>query len=329
MFKAAGYVLVIGVIVFVGVNTGYAQEKVIFDTDMASDVDDAGALAMLHALADRGEAEILAIGVSDRNPWSPLCVDAINTYYGHPDLPIGVTKDPDPPRSLNPENHPFDGLYPKVVANEFPGSNDWDSADDAPDAVEVYRRVLASQPDSSVVFLSVGFLTNLSNLLDQHPNLVRRKVKHYVAMGGEFEGDDPEFNIREDLDASRTVLNDWPTEITFSPFRIGRAVSTGGGLSDVPKTNPVRRAYEEFNGIESKASFDQVATLYAIRGLGGGPADDYWSLSPWGWVSLDGKATTFTEAPDGRHRYQTSFNREVRLIEREIGRLMRYVPDGK
>ena len=38
-------------------------ERVIFDTDPGGDVDDAGALAVLHALADRGEVKILAIGV--------------------------------------------------------------------------------------------------------------------------------------------------------------------------------------------------------------------------------------------------------------------------
>src|SRR5687768_10367927 len=66
--------------------------RIIFDTDMDSDCDDAGALAVLHALADRGEAEILATVASSKNPWSAPCVDAINTYYGRGDLPIGVPK---------------------------------------------------------------------------------------------------------------------------------------------------------------------------------------------------------------------------------------------
>ena len=38
--------------------------KIIMDVDMAEDVDDAGAVAVLHALADRGEAEILCFMVS-------------------------------------------------------------------------------------------------------------------------------------------------------------------------------------------------------------------------------------------------------------------------
>ncbi|TVQ90160.1 MAG: nucleoside hydrolase, partial [Bacteroidetes bacterium] len=40
--------------------------RVIFDTDFNYDVDDVGAVAMLHALADLDEAVILAIGISDR-----------------------------------------------------------------------------------------------------------------------------------------------------------------------------------------------------------------------------------------------------------------------
>ena len=49
----------------------------IFDTDMDSDCDDLGALAVLHALADRGEEEILATVTSSQNPWSAPCVVAV------------------------------------------------------------------------------------------------------------------------------------------------------------------------------------------------------------------------------------------------------------
>ena len=65
--------------------------KIIFDTDMTGDCDDCGALAMLHALADKGEVEILGcIASYGGTPWVPGCIDAINTYYGRGDLPIGA-----------------------------------------------------------------------------------------------------------------------------------------------------------------------------------------------------------------------------------------------
>ncbi len=44
-------------IFFSWINITIAQQKIIFDTDMGSDCDDAGALAVLHKLADKEEVE--------------------------------------------------------------------------------------------------------------------------------------------------------------------------------------------------------------------------------------------------------------------------------
>ncbi len=69
--------------------------QIIFDTDMDNDCDDAGALAVLHALADKGEAEILAVVTNRRgkSTASAAACDVINTFYGRPDIPIGTDKD--------------------------------------------------------------------------------------------------------------------------------------------------------------------------------------------------------------------------------------------
>ena len=69
-----------------------APVRVIFDTDVGGDVDDAGALAVLHALADRGEREILAMGVVIGHEAAVPYVHAVNTWYGRPNLPIGTIK---------------------------------------------------------------------------------------------------------------------------------------------------------------------------------------------------------------------------------------------
>src|SRR5436305_297105 len=69
-----------------------APVDLIFDTDMMTDCDDAGAMAVLHALADRGECRILATVVSSAEPKSALAVEIINTYYGRPELPVGMIK---------------------------------------------------------------------------------------------------------------------------------------------------------------------------------------------------------------------------------------------
>src|SRR5260370_502633 len=65
---------------------------VIFDTDIGNDVDDALALAMLHALESRGEARLLAVTITKDNKWAAPFVNLVNTFYGRPAIPIGVVK---------------------------------------------------------------------------------------------------------------------------------------------------------------------------------------------------------------------------------------------
>ena len=67
--------------------------KIIFDTDMYTDFDDAGALACLHALADAGECEILATVSNTRDCMSVAMCEIINAYYGRPELPVGCSKE--------------------------------------------------------------------------------------------------------------------------------------------------------------------------------------------------------------------------------------------
>jgi len=66
--------------------------RVILDTDIGPDGDDAGAVAVLHALADRHEARLLAMGRCTSSDWGAPCLDALNTCYGRPDIPVGTFK---------------------------------------------------------------------------------------------------------------------------------------------------------------------------------------------------------------------------------------------
>ena len=210
-----------------------APVKIIFDTDIESDVDDVGAVAVLHALADRGEAEVLAMGISATNEWCAPCLDALNTYYGCGDIPIGMVKGPGAPRG--------ESKYCKPIAEEYP--HKLKSGNDAPDVVEVYRRVLAKQADHSVVMVSVGFLTNFANLLKSKadanspldgPELVRRKVRAWVCMGGTFPKG-REWNIHRDAASSQRAITHWPTLIVFSGFEIGKQIFTGAKLKETPE----------------------------------------------------------------------------------------------
>lgn len=65
-----------------------SSNGVIIDTDM--EIDDVAAVVLALALEQRGEANVLAMGVQGSNPFDPPTLDGINTYYGRGDIPIGV-----------------------------------------------------------------------------------------------------------------------------------------------------------------------------------------------------------------------------------------------
>ena len=65
-----------------------AQVALIIDTDAATDCDDAGALAVAHALQNRGECKILAVVTSNKDIYSIGAIDAINTWYGRGNIPF-------------------------------------------------------------------------------------------------------------------------------------------------------------------------------------------------------------------------------------------------
>jgi inosine-uridine nucleoside N-ribohydrolase len=288
--------------------------KIILDVDLAEDVDDAGALAVLHALADAGEAEILATIVSSKNESVVPCLDAINTYYGRPNTPVGYQRGYQfGYRNRKDPERPTTSKYAEPVAKEFP--HDLMRSSDAPDAVEVCRRVLAAQPDGSVTIVSVGFLTNLRNLLDSQADpfsklngeaLVKQKVKQWVCMGGIFPGGkfpngEGEYNVMWDTGASVRAINDWPTPIVFSGFEIGAKVFAGAALKNTTN-NPVRACYQHYNGLKNREAWDLTAVLYAVRG-----ARDYWTISEPGFCVMHARVThgynEWLPTPNGRHRY--------------------------
>ncbi len=71
----------------------FAQKEnkvnIIFDTNMGPNYDDVGTLIILHALVDKGEANILAsISLNLCKNVVP-CIDAINHYFRRPGIPVG------------------------------------------------------------------------------------------------------------------------------------------------------------------------------------------------------------------------------------------------
>ena len=277
-----------------------AAEKpyIIFDTDMDTDCDDVGALAMLHALADKGEVTILATPVSSKFPYSVPCTEAINNYYGRGDLPIGCPKG-------DGAGIKRGSKYAQQIADAYP--TQYKTNDDAPNAVTVYRKVLAAQADASVTILTVGYLTNLRDLLASKPDgisdlsgaeLVKRKVTLWVCMGGRYpKHDDPRKfgNFKPDAESAVIAVRDWPTPIVFSGLGGEETLLTGQTLDTTPKENPVRKAYKLFLGTKpARQSADLITVLYAVR-----PDANYWKLHETGYNHIFNNGTNeWRDKPD-------------------------------
>lgn len=245
---------------------------VILDTDIGPDYDDVGAVAVLHALANKGEATPLAILASNKNEFVAPTINVLNTYFGRPDLPIGA------PKGKAADIGAWQ-KWPQMLLSKYPHTIT--STAEVPDAVTIYRKILSQQPDHSVTIVSTGFLTNLSNLLYSKPDriskltgteLVKRKVTKLVSMAGGFPKG-REYNLLTDSIASAHVFNNWPTPIIFSGFEIGKDIKTGLGLvHDTSVSGPVKdvfafcipKAKEDSAG---RMSWDETAVLVAIRGV--------------------------------------------------------------
>ncbi len=255
---------------------------IIFDSDMDGDCDDVAALALLHVLADRGEAEILATVTSSRSVFSPQCMSAINTYYGRGDLPVGVPKE----AIARPSK------YAQAVAR-LPHAVR--SVQEAQDAVQVYRRALEAAKDGTVVIATVGFHTNLAAILREPwgPELVRRKVRLWACMGGNFIGkparDDlalGNVNFQKDAAAAYFAIRNWPTRIVF----VGREVASvpsgvkiGARFAQLDAGHPLRIAYEAYFGgvCRDRHIADPATVLFAVRGQA-----DLWDMESDGYMDL-------------------------------------------
>ena len=279
--------------------------KIIFDSDMGPDFDDVGAIAILHALAAKGECEILATLASDGYPTIAPTLEVFNRYFKKPNIPIGVPG-PDAP-SFSCPNHWNDSLVVKYLPTLKTNK-------DYPSATEVYRKVLTAQKDQSVVIVTVGFISNLDALLKSGPDknsalsgkeLVAKKVKKLVAMAGGFpEGN--EFNVNQHAKASMYAFQNWPTPILFSGFEIGVQIMTGNKVSTQgTKGSPVQWAYEyclatyEKKPFLNRNSWDHTAVLCAIRN----PEDYFYVIGNGTFVCNADGSNTWDADKNSNHSF--------------------------
>jgi inosine-uridine nucleoside N-ribohydrolase len=301
---------------------------VIFDTDMGPDYDDVGAIALLHALADSGKANILATIASTKYEGVAEVLDVLNTYFNRPDIPVGV------PKGKALELRDFQHWSDTLRAN-YP--HDIKSNEETIDAVELYRKILSSQPDKSVTIVTVGFLTNIAGLLQSKPDqhsalsgkqLVNKKVKKLVSMAGKFpEG--LEFNVEEDAAASKYAFENIQRPVIYSGFEIGQKIRAGIPLiaDDNIRNSPVKDVFrisipQAKQDSAGRMSWDQTAVLVGVLGH-----EPFYSLTP-GSIVIDEKGYNKWTRKNKNQHYLVE-KKPSAEVEELINRLMMHQPVNK
>ena len=311
-----GFVAVLLLLGSVG-RPGMAEQPgpvaVIFDTDIGNDVDDVLALGLLHTLESRGECRLLAVTITKDEPLAAAFTDAVNTFYGRPDIPIGMVRG-----GVTPGPGTFLGLATVRDGDALRYAHDLSGPRAAAaDAVRLLRETLAGEPDGSVVVVQVGFSTNLARLLDTPGDdvsplggraLVAAKVRLLSIMGGAFElingKRHAEYNIERDVAAARTVAAHWPTPIVWSGYEIGLA------MPYPPESirqdyrwavhHPLAESYELYSPPpHARPTWDLTSVLAVVR-----PDRGYFGLSEPGHVVVeDDGRVRFEPDPAGPHRH--------------------------
>lgn len=303
--------------------------KIIWDTDMQWDWDDAGALAILHAMADDGEVEILGIGSSTRGAagqWNPHTIDAINTYYRRSDIPIGKSLSGPSLEDMYGQWVSTHGYYYNLAPEQV-----WD------DVIELYRKILSEQPDTSVVMVTVGYTSNMRDLLESESDeysslngrdLIEQKVKFWSCMGGRYPSSGGEANFQDWNGDAKYSIDNFPRPILGTSSETGNVSGAGSALEFTDDSNPVKGIYRKrldeqgYPNTYNHATWDLIATLVAARD----PAL-YFDITSSGTnvitIENNGEQTNeWQPEPDNGYRYliQTNPSYVSSVLDELIGR---------
>ena len=274
---------------------------VILDTDIGSSTDDLIAMEMLYNYMDDMGEDYAALA------------DVMNTYFGHGSIPIGVErggiKDPsvfiDYRELYKHTTEKGELMFKRTVSDYSQLPNGW----------ELYRRLLAAQPDHSVSICSTGLVSSLVQLLASEPDdisplsgveLVSKKVKCLYLMAGVFTtSEEPDYNFLQDPTYAKLLFELWPrsVDVIYSPMEVGNEIdySPENVIRDISWTDihPIKQVYMKYDCDTGQRMWDPMAVIQAVEG------DELFTLSERGIVTLTPIAgTIFTPSATGNDRYQ-------------------------
>jgi inosine-uridine nucleoside N-ribohydrolase len=191
-----------------------------------------------------------------------------------------------------------------------------------PDAVDLYRKILSKAADTSITIVTVGPLLNIKRLLESGADkysslkgseLISKKVKEFVVMGGKFPKGDDEWNFNGNMpDVTKFVIENLKVPIVFSGFEVGAAIKTGAIFNNIDKDTPLYQGFmffsehapwikDQFKGkILNNSTFDQTAVLYAVNG----GVDVLWEKVTGGYCEADDKGgNRWIKRENSNHSY--------------------------
>lgn len=296
-------------------------KKVVLDTDLGSDADDVGALALANLFHNRHIIDLLAVTYTTSSLYGPLAVSAVNTFYGNKDIPIGLYHGPDFLKEEIKDN------YPTPVVEHFPHKN----LDEMLDAVKLLRKILSENKDVTLIF--IGQLLNLHNLMLSNGDeishlsgleLINQSVKEIYIMGGLFpeitgiecENKGDEYNLLTAKDASYYVFKHLTVPTKIVDGTLGAEVVTGAkGVEKFGDKNVVSYAYARYiyrNPDGSRFSWDPITVYRACI------QDDLFKEVGPGTVTLSEPCrTTYKDDPNGNF-YIVKANKDYQEIANRI-----------
>lgn len=297
-------------------------QRIIFDTDMGNDVDDALALDIMYKYMDAGKIKLLAIMTNKSGTGSARYLDIMNTWYGYSQIPIGIVRNG--AKCDNANN------YAQIVSDlKVDGKPMFRTTvpdvTKLPDAEKLYRKILSRQPDHSVVIISTGFSTNLARLLDTKGDayspltgrdLIARKVQYFSLMAGNFDGRNlTEYNVAMDAPACAKLFKESPVPIVTSPFELGEAVKYPGqsiqnDFNWAP-LHPMVKGYEVYEKMPyDRPTWDPTAVLQVLE------PGKFMTKSVAGNIVVDAAGhTTFQKDVNGKHYYLTITPQQAEKIK--------------
>lgn len=241
-------------------------QKVIIDTDYASDGDDILALELAMVYDNHDVIEILGVVLSTTYSRSPMAVHRQLSRNGYGYVPVGM----DTIHGLQVATQYVDVMYEG-------GSSEYEQP------VSLYRRLLASS-DSKVDIITLGFTQNLEDLLKSQPDgisplngveLVAEKVNAVYIMGGNLKGR-PSFNFywgerRNTTEAIQYVNKNLPVKLVYITEEMGNDVFCGGfyNQQDKKQTNIITKGLKANKQEYGVVAWDPFAVYCMVADIQG------------------------------------------------------------